>query len=49
MTETMYRVDCDDSAPDDGGVLPYRDSYHDFLDCVDAAAAFLAEDEDEDL
>ena len=36
------------SAPDDGGVLPYRDSCHDFLDCVETAAAFLAEDEDED-
>ena len=34
------------SAPDDGGVLPYRDSCHDFLGCVETAAAFLAEDED---
>ena len=37
------------NSPDDGGVLPYRDSCHDFLDCVKTAAAFLAEDEDEDL
>ena len=36
------------SAPDTDA-LRYRDSCHDFLDCVDAAAAFLAEDEDEDL
>ena len=36
------------SAPDTDA-LRYRDSYHDFLGCVETAAAFLAEDEDEDL
>ena len=34
------------SGPDDCDVLKYRGSYGDFLDCVDAAAAFLDEDED---
>ena len=36
------------SAPEDTAALRYQGSYCDFLDCVDAAAAFLAEDEDED-
>jgi len=36
------------SAPEDTAALPYRDSYHDFIGCVETAAAFLAEDEDED-
>lgn len=34
------------SGPDDGDVLTYTGSYHDFLDCVEHAVAFLAEDED---
>lgn len=36
------------SAPDDYDVLPYHGSYRDFMGCVEAAAAFLAEDEDDD-
>ena len=34
------------SGPDDYDVLTYPGSYRDFLGCVDAAAAFLDEDED---
>ena len=36
------------SAPEDTAALPYHGSYRDFMGCVAAAAAFLAEDEDED-
>ena len=36
------------SAPEDTAALPYHGSYHDFLDCVETAAAFLAEDGDGD-
>lgn len=36
------------SGPDDGDVLQYHGSYGDFLDCIEAAVAFLDEDEDED-
>ena len=36
------------SAPEDTAALPYHGSYRDFLDCVNAAVAFLDEDEDED-
>lgn len=36
------------SAPEDTAALPYHGSYRDFMGCVETAAAFLAEDEDED-